>query len=56
MLAGGAPLTAVAGHLGDEVATVARTYAHWLRDDRHIPAEELDRLFGPVADDEEAAR
>jgi integrase len=54
MLAGGAPLTAVAGHLGDEVATVARTYAHWLRDDRHIPAEVLDRLLGPVADEEGA--
>ncbi len=34
MLAEGAPITAVAGHLGDTVETVQRTYAHWLRDDR----------------------
>jgi len=33
MLAEGAPITAVAGHLGDTVETVSRTYAHWLRDD-----------------------
>lgn len=47
MLAEGAPITAVAGHLGDTVETVSRTYAHWLRDDRHIPALILDRLLAP---------
>src|SRR5215207_5022994 len=26
------------GHLGDTVETVSRTYVHWLRDDRDIPA------------------
>ena len=39
LLAEGAPLTAVAGHLGDTVETVASTYVHWLRDDGHVPAE-----------------
>jgi hypothetical protein len=46
----------VAGHLGDTLETLQRTYAHWLRDDRDVPAEVLDRLFrddGPedVVDD-----
>ncbi len=45
MLAEGAPITAVAGHLGDTVETVQRIYAHWLRDDRDIPAEVLDRIL-----------
>ena len=45
MLAEGAPITAVAGHLGDTVETVQRTYAHWLRDDREIPAAVLDRVL-----------
>jgi integrase len=45
LLAEGAPLTAVAGHLGDTVDTVSRTYAHWLRDDREVPAEVLDRVL-----------
>jgi integrase len=47
MLAEGAPITAVAGHLGDTVETVSRTYAHWLRDDRDVPAEVLDRVLAP---------
>jgi integrase len=47
LLAGGAPITAVAGHLGDTVETVSRTYAHWLRDDREVPAEVLDRVLAP---------
>lgn len=47
MLAEGAPITAVAGHLGDTVETVSRTYAHWLRDDRDVPAMVLDRLLAP---------
>jgi integrase len=49
LLAEGAPLTAVAGHLGDTVETVSRTYVHWLRDDREIPAQVLDRMLGPVS-------
>ncbi len=46
LLADGAPITAVAGHLGDTVETISRTYLHWLRDDRHVPAIVLDRLLG----------
>jgi integrase len=49
LLAEGAPLTAVAGHLGDTVETVSRTYVHWLRDDRGVPAEILDRMLGPAS-------
>jgi integrase len=49
LLAEGAPITAVAGHLGDTVETVSRTYAHWLRDDRDVPAAVLDRVFAPQA-------
>lgn len=48
MLADGAPITAVAGHLGDTVETVQRTYAHWLRDDREVPARVLDRVLAPA--------
>ncbi len=54
LLAEGAPITAVAGHLGDTVETVSRTYAHWLRDDRDVPAEVLDRVLAPTAPDENA--
>jgi integrase len=50
MLAEGCPITAVAGHLGDTVETVQRTYAHWLRDDRDVPAAVLDRILAPEAD------
>lgn len=49
LLAEGAPITAVAGHLGDTVETVSRTYAHWLRDDRDVPAGVLDRVLAPEA-------
>lgn len=49
LLAEGAPITAVAGHLGDTVETVTRTYVHWLRDDRDVPAEVLDRVLAPPA-------
>jgi integrase len=48
MLAEATPITAVAGHLGDTVETVSRTYAHWLRDDRDVPAAVLDRLLAPA--------
>ena len=47
LLAEGAPLSAVAGHLGDTVETVSRVYLHWLRDDRDVPAEVLDRVLAP---------
>jgi integrase len=48
-LAEGAPVTAVAGHLGDTAQTVSSTYAHWLRHDRDVPAAVLDRVLAPVA-------
>jgi hypothetical protein len=48
-LLGGAPLTAVAGHPGDTVETVSRTYVHWLRDDREVPGAVLDRVLSPVS-------
>ena len=49
MLAEGAPLAAVAGHLGDTVETVSRIYVHWLCDDREVPAAVLDRVLAPVS-------
>lgn len=49
LLAEGAPITAVAGYLGDAVQTVSRIYAHWLRDDRDVPATVLDRVLAPGA-------
>lgn len=51
LLAEGAPLAAVAGHLGDTVDTVSRTYVHWLRDDRDVPAAVLERILRPLIDD-----
>ena len=51
LLAEGAPLSAVAGHLGDTVDTVSRTYVHWLRDDREVPADVLDRVLAPESAD-----
>ena len=50
MLAEGAPITAVAGHLGDTVGTVSKVYAHWLRDDREVPAMVLERVLAPAAE------
>ena len=47
-LAEGVPITAVAGHIGDTVETLSRTYAHWLRDDRDVPADALSRMLGPT--------
>ena len=52
LLAEGAPLAAVAGHLGDTVDTVSRTYVHWLRDDRDVPADVLDRVLAPANADQ----
>jgi hypothetical protein len=40
--------TDMIGHLGDTVETVSRTYVHWLRDDRDVPADILDRMLGPA--------
>jgi integrase len=51
LLAEGAPLSAVAGHLGDTVETVSRTYVHWLRDDQNVPAAVLDRVLAPTKAD-----
>lgn len=45
-------MTSVAGHLGDTVETLTRVYAHWLRDDREVPAEILDRVLAPAAGDQ----
>jgi hypothetical protein len=50
LLAEGAPLTAVAGHLGDTVETVSSVYVHWLRDDHDVPAAVLDRVLAPAAE------
>jgi integrase len=49
MLAEGVNPVAVAGHLGDTLETLQRVYAHWMRDDRDVPADALDRmlLVGP---------
>lgn len=47
LLAGNVHVAAVAGHLGDVSETVNRTYAHWLRDDRSVPAAVLDRALAP---------
>jgi hypothetical protein len=56
LLAEGAPLAAVAGHLGDTVDTVSRAYVHWLRDDREVPAAVLVRVLAPTnASDDSAA-
>jgi integrase len=53
MLAEGVNPMAVAGHLGDTLETLQRVYAHWMRDDRDVPADALDRIF--VAPDENLA-
>ena len=50
LFAEGAPLTAVAGHLGATVGIVSRVDVHWLRDDRDVPAAVSDRLLAPAAE------
>ena len=45
MLAEGVNPMAVAGHLGDTFETSQRVYAHWLRDDRDVPADALERIL-----------
>jgi integrase len=47
LLAHGADVAMVAGYIGDSVETVSRTYVHWLRDTRHVPAEILGRVLAP---------
>ena len=43
-------MTAVACPLGDTVETVSRVYVDWLRDDRNVPAEVLDRVLAPPSE------
>ena len=45
MLAEGVNPMAVAGRLGDTLATLQATYAHWLHDDRDVPADALERIL-----------
>ena len=54
LLAGGADVATVAGHLGDTVETVSRTYVHWLRDNRHVPRAILERVLAPEQTEAEA--
>lgn len=54
LLSAGAPTPAVAGHLGDVPETVMRTYAHWLRDERDLPAVLLDQMLATPTPREEA--
>jgi integrase len=51
MLAEGVNPMAVAGHLGDTLETLQRVYAHWMRDDRDVPADALDRILFEVPAD-----
>ena len=48
MLAEGVNPMAVAGHLGDTFETLQRVYAHWLHDDRDVPADALERILAGV--------
>jgi integrase len=45
LLASGTNPMAVAGHLGDTLETLQRTYAHWLRDDLDVPADALESIL-----------
>ena len=45
MLAEGVNPMAVAGYIGDTLETLQRTYSHWMRDDRDVPTEALDRIL-----------
>jgi integrase len=45
MLSEGVNPMAVAGHLGDTLETLQRVYAHWMRDDRDVPADALERIL-----------
>lgn len=46
LLADGQPPVAVAGHLGDTIETMSKTYAHWMPEDRAVTALALDRILG----------
>ena len=52
MLAESVNPMAVAGHLGDTLETLQRVYSHWLRDDRHVPVEALNRVLALSASTE----
>jgi hypothetical protein len=39
---------AVAGHLGNNLETLQRVYSYWLRDDRDVPADALERIVVPL--------
>ena len=47
MLAAGTNPAAVAGHIGDTIEVMSRVYAHWLPDDRAVPAHVLSGLLKP---------
>lgn len=49
LLAAGADVATVAGHLGDTVEVVSRTYAHWMTENRGVPAAILERVLAPQA-------
>ena len=51
MLAEGAPIHRGGRPPGRHGETVQRVYAHWLRDDRDVPAAVLDRVLAPVSDE-----
>ncbi len=53
MLAENTNPAAVAGYLGDTFETLQRVYAHWMTEDRAVPAEVLERLL--VSTSEEPA-
>ena len=46
MLADGAPVTAVADHIGDTIETMTQVYAHWLWDEENVAALVLERVLG----------
>jgi hypothetical protein len=47
MLAEGVNPVVVAGHIGDTLETLQRVYAHWMREDRDVPADALERILVP---------
>lgn len=44
------PSPRLPGIWGTRLKTISRVYAHWLRDDRDVPADALDRLLAPSDD------
>lgn len=50
MLAQGTGSAIVAGHLGHHLHTLERVYAHWLRNDRGVPAQVLHQLYAAPAE------